>query len=77
MFGSDYRTAPGAVAPGSSAQRLLNGGPAAVAIAPADLRSQLPHQVDQIALVEDGDPAAGETARVARGQPGREGDHRR
>jgi len=63
VFGSDYRTAPGAVAPGSSAQRLLNGGPAAVAIAPADLRSQLPHQVDQIALVEDRDPAAGETAR--------------
>jgi nucleotide-binding universal stress UspA family protein len=64
VFGSDYRTALGAVAPGSSAQRLLNGGPAAVAIAPADLRSQLPHRVDEIALVEDGDPAAGETARA-------------
>lgn len=64
VFGSDYRTAPGAVAPGSSAQRLLTGGPAAVAIAPADLRSQLPHQVDQVALVEDGDAAAGETARA-------------
>jgi nucleotide-binding universal stress UspA family protein len=62
VFGSDYRTAPGAVAPGSSAQRLLNGGPAAVAIAPAHLHSQLPHEVDEIALVEDGDPAAGETA---------------
>jgi nucleotide-binding universal stress UspA family protein len=64
VFGSDYRTAPGAVAPGSSAERLLNGGPAAVAIAPADLRSQLPHRVDQVALVADGDPAAGETARA-------------
>jgi hypothetical protein len=52
------------VVPGSSAQRLLTGGPAAVAIAPADMRSQLPHQVDQVALVEDGDPAAGETARA-------------
>jgi nucleotide-binding universal stress UspA family protein len=64
VFGSDYRTAPGAVAPGSSAQRLLNGGPAAVAIAPADLRSQLPHRVERVALIEDGDPAAGETARA-------------
>jgi nucleotide-binding universal stress UspA family protein len=64
VFGSDYRTAPGAVAPGSSAQRLLNGGPAAVAIAPADLRSQLPHRLERVALVEDGDPAAGETARA-------------
>jgi len=64
VFGSDYRTAPGAVAPGSSAQRLLNGGPTAVGIAPADLRSQLPHRVDEVALIEDGDPAAGETARA-------------
>jgi nucleotide-binding universal stress UspA family protein len=63
VFGSDYRTAPGAVAPGVSAQRLLNGGPAAVAIAPADLRSQLPHRAERIALVEDGDTAAGDTAR--------------
>jgi nucleotide-binding universal stress UspA family protein len=63
VFGSDYRTAPGAVAPGVSAQRLLNGGPTAVAIAPADLRSHLPHRVDRVALVEDGDAAAAETAR--------------
>lgn len=63
VFGSDYRTAPGAVAPGVSAQRLLNGGPTAVAIAPADMRSQIPHRADRIALVEDGDPSAGETAR--------------
>jgi nucleotide-binding universal stress UspA family protein len=64
VFGSEYRTAPGAVAPGVSAQRLLNGGPTAVAIAPADLRSQLPHHAEEVALVEDGDPAAGETARA-------------
>ena len=64
VFGSDYRTAPGAVSPGVSAQRLLSGGPTAVAIAPADLRSQLPHTVDEVELVEDGDPAAAETARA-------------
>jgi nucleotide-binding universal stress UspA family protein len=63
VFGSDYRTAPGAVAPGSSAQRLLGGGPAAVAIAPADFRSHLPHRVERVNVLEDGDAAATETAR--------------
>jgi nucleotide-binding universal stress UspA family protein len=63
VFGSDYRTAPGAVAPGVSAQRLLNGGPTAVAIAPADFRSHLPHHVARVSVLEDGDPAAAETAR--------------
>ncbi len=36
MFGSDYRTPPGRVAPQHSTQSLLECGPAAVAIAPAD-----------------------------------------
>src|ERR1700754_300254 len=40
VFGSDYRTATGTVRPGTSAQRLLSGGPSAVAIAPAGLRDQ-------------------------------------
>ena len=40
VFGSDYRTAEGAVMPGTSAQRLLTGGPVAVAMAPAGLRSR-------------------------------------
>ena len=35
VFGSDYRTARGAVMPGTSAQRMLTGGPTAVAIAPS------------------------------------------
>ena len=38
VFGSDYRTAAGHVAPQRSAQTLLEGGPAAVAIAPANYR---------------------------------------
>jgi nucleotide-binding universal stress UspA family protein len=63
VFGSDYRTAPGAVTPGVSAQRLLNGGPAAVAIAPADFRSRLPHRTDRVNVLDDGDPAAVDTAR--------------
>ena len=36
VFGSDYRTRRGHVAIGRSAQTLLEGGPAAVALAPAD-----------------------------------------
>ena len=37
VFGSDYRTAAGHVSPQPSAQTLLEGGPAAVAIAPGEL----------------------------------------
>src|SRR5947209_3351237 len=39
VFGSDYRTAAGHVAPQKSTQGLLEGGPAAIAIAPANYRS--------------------------------------
>lgn len=35
VFGSDYRTAPGKVAPQNSAQALLDGAATAIAIAPA------------------------------------------
>ena len=40
VFGSEYRTAAGMVKPGISAHKLLLGGPAAIAVAPAGLRSQ-------------------------------------
>ncbi|HEY2602651.1 MAG TPA: universal stress protein [Thermoleophilaceae bacterium] len=40
VFGSDYRTATGSVQPGNSAQRLLDGGTTAVAIAPAGFRDR-------------------------------------
>lgn len=39
VFGSDYRTPPGHVEPGSSAQQLLGGGSVAVAVAAAGLRA--------------------------------------
>ena len=35
VFGSEYRTAPGTVKPGIPAHKLLLGGPAAIAVAPA------------------------------------------
>jgi nucleotide-binding universal stress UspA family protein len=64
VFGSDYRTAAGHVQPGTSAQRLLDGGPAALAIAPANFRTVNEPQVHWIGLLASpGDDAALETAR--------------
>jgi nucleotide-binding universal stress UspA family protein len=64
VFGSDYRTADGAVLPGTSAQRILTGGPVAVAVAPAGFRN---HDVEiksiGVLAEEDGDDAAFETAK--------------
>lgn len=62
VFGSDYRTAPGAVLPGTSAQRMLHGGSTAIAIAPADLRSHPAVKVSRIGVLADGDSAAETTA---------------
>ena len=62
VFGSDYRTAPGAVQPGTSAQRLLGGGPVAVAIAPADLRSRPSVSIARVGVLDEGDEAARATA---------------
>ena len=61
VFGSDYRTAPGHVEPGSSAQYLLDGGSVPVAIAPAGLRTELGAEIGSIAV-----PLAGPTHNVAR-----------
>jgi nucleotide-binding universal stress UspA family protein len=64
VFGSDYRTAAGHVAPQKSALTLLDGGPAAVAIAPANYRSEHATQFGRIGiLAPPGDDAAIETAR--------------
>ena len=61
VFGSDYRTPPGHVEPGTSAQHLLDGGSVAVAIAAAGLRTQLDGAIRSIAV-----PLAGATNDVAR-----------
>jgi nucleotide-binding universal stress UspA family protein len=63
VFGSDYRTARGSVRPGTSAQRLLAGGPAAVAIAPAGLRDDQAPVARIGVLAEGADIAADVTAR--------------
>jgi hypothetical protein len=64
VFGSDYRTAAGHVSPQHSSQILLEGGPAAVAIAPANYRSDRSPRIRTIGvLAAPGDDAAIETAR--------------
>jgi nucleotide-binding universal stress UspA family protein len=64
VFGSDYRTAAGHVAPGTSAQALLEGGRAAVAVAPANYRSDRAPRINTVGvLAAAGDDAAIVTAR--------------
>ena len=61
VFGSDYRTPPGHVEPGTSAQHLLDGGSVAIGIAAAGLRTRLDGVISSIAV-----PLAGPTNKVAR-----------
>lgn len=63
VFGSDYRTPPGHAEPGTTAQRLLEGGSVAIAVAAAGLRSIADAGIEAIAVAPgDGDPAAQESA---------------
>ncbi len=62
VFGSEYRTAPGTVKPGIPAHKLLLGGPAAIAIAPAGLRSNPSVSVNTVGVIDEGDSAARDTA---------------
>jgi len=62
VFGSEYRTAPGNVKPGIPAHKLLLGGPAAIAIAPAGLRSNPSVAINTVRVLDEGDPAARTTA---------------
>ena len=63
VFGSDYRTPPGRAEPGTSAQRLLEGGSVAIAVAAAGLRSLSDAAIKTIAVSAiDGDAAAQQTA---------------
>ena len=65
VFGSEYRTAPGHVDPQASARKLLEGGPIAVALAPAGFHERTGYQVASVGPVgEDGDPCVLETAQA-------------
>jgi nucleotide-binding universal stress UspA family protein len=61
IFGSDYRTAPGHVEPGTSAQYLLDGGSVAVGVAAAGARTRMDEAIKKIAV-----PLAGPTNDEAR-----------
>jgi len=64
VFGSDYRTAPGHVAPQRSTQALLDGGRTAVAIAPAGYHDEWAPRVHRIGVLAiPGDDATIATAR--------------
>jgi nucleotide-binding universal stress UspA family protein len=63
VFGSDYRTPPGNVVPGTTAQHLLEGGPVAIAVAPAGLRTHADAEITSISVsAQEADPAAQQTA---------------
>ncbi|HEV7163287.1 MAG TPA: universal stress protein [Solirubrobacteraceae bacterium] len=63
VFCSDSHTAKGHIAVGNSAERLLEGGRVAVAIAPVDLaESAGAEAIRQIVAIGDGDGGARETA---------------
>lgn len=63
VFGSDYRTRRGHVAIGRSAQTLLEGGPSALALAPADYAAAGEHEIRTIGVLSgSADEAAIETA---------------
>jgi nucleotide-binding universal stress UspA family protein len=64
VFGSDYRTAAGHVSPQRSTHALLEDGPVALAIAPANYRSERVWTFGRIGLLAaGGDDAALGTAR--------------
>ena len=64
VFGSDYRTAPGHVAPQRSTQALLDGGTTAVAIAPSGYHGEWAPRVHRIGVLAiPGDDATIATAR--------------
>ena len=50
VFGSDYRTPLGRAEPGTSAQRLLDGGTVAIAVAAAGLRASSNGRIHTIAV---------------------------
>jgi nucleotide-binding universal stress UspA family protein len=62
LFGSDYRTPPGRVEPGGSAQGLLEGSPVAIGVAAAGLRARADTRIQTISVAGNSNGAAHETA---------------
>jgi hypothetical protein len=70
VFGSEHRTAKGLVKPGISAHKLLLGGSSAIAVAPAGLWSEGELSVGTVGVIDEGDPAARQTAESLAGALG-------
>jgi nucleotide-binding universal stress UspA family protein len=70
VFCSDSHTAKGHIAIGNSAERLLEGGSTAVAIAPVDLGERVGEGIRQIVAIGDADGGARETAEALAGALG-------
>jgi nucleotide-binding universal stress UspA family protein len=62
VFCSDSHTAKGHVSIGNSAERLLEGGTTAIAIAPADLADDASASISKIVAIGDADGGAQDTA---------------
>lgn len=62
LFGSDYRTPPGRVEPGGSAQGLLEGSQVAIGIAAAGLRTRAGEAITTISVAGESNGAAHRTA---------------
>jgi nucleotide-binding universal stress UspA family protein len=70
VFCSDSHTAKGHVSVGNSAERLLEGGRTAIAIAPVDLAEKVGGGIGQIVAIGDADGGARETAEALAGALG-------
>lgn len=62
VFGSDYRTPPGRVEPGGSAQGLLDNGSVAIAVAAAGLRTDTDAAITTVSVAGGPGAAAATTA---------------
>jgi hypothetical protein len=62
LFGSDYRTPPGRVEPGGSAQGLLEGGTVAIGVAQAGLRTSAGEAIKTISVAGEEGGTAEQTA---------------
>jgi nucleotide-binding universal stress UspA family protein len=62
LFGSDYRTPPGRVEPGGSAQGLLQGSPVAIGVAAAGLRTRGDARIHTISVAASTNGTARQSA---------------
>jgi nucleotide-binding universal stress UspA family protein len=62
LFGSDYRTPPGHVEPGGSAQGLLEGSAVAIGVAAAGLRARGHETIKTISVAGESNGTAHQTA---------------